>query len=377
MMSVSLFLPLSWAVASPLLSALPTWYVYGFAFLIGATVGSFLNVCILRIPEEGVSIFYPRHSRCPVCHTQIAWFDNIPILSWLALRGKCRTCKTPISLQYPLVELLTAVMAVAVVKRFGLQPVSLVWFALICSLIVITFIDMAWWIIPDVISLPAIPLGIVLAYVVGDPMPSWQSAVWGAVLGGGLFLLISQGYVWLTGRQGMGMGDAKLLGMIGAFLGWKVLPLVILLASAQGLLAAVLLYSLGWRQGVPEDLLEPEHDHGAKSAEVSSPSHPGEITTQQAQPGSESPSELAHPTNTTVHHEASPTDESPDAAFVSEKIEQNGTSHVEEGHASEQDMSFRRVAIPFGPFLSLAAIEVLFWGESIFVFLGHYLRFSW
>lgn len=337
MLSLS-FLP-CFAVSSTL-SQLPAWYVYGFAFVVGATVGSFLNVCILRIPEEGVSIFYPRGSRCPYCHTDIRWYDNIPILSWLWLRGRCRVCKAPISIQYPLVELVTAVLAVAVVKRFGLHPVALVWFAFLCALLVITFIDMAWWIIPDVITLPAIPIGVGLAYLVGDPMPSWQSSAIGAAAGAGLFLAISQGYALLMKREGMGMGDAKLLGMIGAFLGWKSLPLVILLASAQGLLAALLLYALGWREGVPDDFYDDEDEEFDAEA---SPHQPKE-------------GDAAHA------HDVSPS---------------NDIVLAVEGDEEEDDeVGLRGVAIPFGPFLSLAAIEFLFWGESLYVWLAKVLHFS-
>ncbi len=348
---------------SPLFSAaaslppLPAWYIYGFTFFMGAAVGSFLNVCILRIPEEGVSIFYPKNSRCPVCKTEIKWYDNIPIASWLWLRGKCRSCKTPISIQYPLVEVLTAVMALAIVKTFGVKPVSLVYFLLVCSLIVITFIDMAWWIIPDVISLPGIVIGITLAYFVGHPLPTWQDAAFGALLGGGLFLTISQGYSWITGREGMGMGDAKLLAMLGAFLGWKALPLVILLASAQGLLAALVLYLLGWREGVPDDFYE-EDEESQKASTSDDSVEPSEVTE-------------AAVVEEAVDASAS-SDEKPVAEPASGSEE---TSNEEEPESEEEEEpGLRGIAIPFGPFLSLAAIEFLFWGERMYLWVAKYLQ---
>ena len=346
---------------TPVLSQLPGWYVYGFSFLFGAIVGSFLNVCILRIPEEGVSIFYPRNSRCPECKYEIKWYDNVPIVSWLLLRGKCRSCKTPISLMYPLVELITAVMAVAVVKHFGLKPVSLIWFALICALIVITFIDMAYWIIPDVISLPGIVIGIVCAYFIGPPgLPHWKDAVIGAAVGGGLFLFISYGYAWLRGREGMGMGDAKLLGMLGAFLGWKMLPLVILLASAQGLAAALLLYTLGWREGAPEydedeDIPE-EHKHSKAS-----------------EPDADPEENMAESLEEAMEREDA--EESEQEPVVASPEETEKLAEDAELDEEEEDVGLQGIAIPFGPFLSLAAIEVLFWGEQIYVWLARVLRF--
>ncbi|TNE44618.1 MAG: prepilin peptidase [Deltaproteobacteria bacterium] len=355
-----LLYPLFSAAAS--LPPLPAWYIYGFTFFMGAAVGSFLNVCILRIPEEGVSIFYPKNSRCPVCKTEIKWYDNIPIASWLWLRGKCRSCKTPISMQYPLVELLTAVMALAIVKTFGVQPVSLVYFVLVCSLIVITFIDMAWWIIPDVISLPGIVLGIALAYFVGHPLPTWQDAAFGALLGGGLFLTISQGYAWITGREGMGMGDAKLLGMLGAFLGWKALPLVILLASAQGLLAALVLYLLGWREGVPDDFYEDEEE--------------AQGTVESNEKAAEKPSEPAEAEEVAAVEESVEASGASDEAPVGEPEASSEEASAEKDPESEEEEEpgLRGIAIPFGPFLSLAAIEFLFWGERMYLWVAKYLQ---
>ena len=241
------------------LTQLPMWYIYGFVFVMGAMVGSFLNVCILRMPEEGMSVIYPPNSHCPQCHAQIHWYDNIPIISYLFLRGRCRSCHLSISIQYPLIELLTAIMAIAVLKRFGLQWASLVIFILVAGLIVITFIDLAHWIIPDEISLSGIPIGVAASFFIGAPhFPTWQNSVWGAVIGGGSLLAISLFYEYILKRPGMGLGDVKLPAMLGAFLGWKSLFLVVLLASIQGLLVGASLYFLGWQPELPYDDWEDE-----------------------------------------------------------------------------------------------------------------------
>jgi leader peptidase (prepilin peptidase)/N-methyltransferase len=335
----------------PLVLSIPTWYVYIFVFAIGAAIGSFLNVCIYRIPQENMNITSPRRSQCPACKNEIRWYDNIPLFSYLWLSGRCRSCKQPISLRYPLVELISAVLAIAVLKRFGLQPVSLVWFALICALIVITFIDLEHWIIPDIISLPSIPLGIGFAALIGSPMPNWRDAVIGAFIGGGVFFIISKGYELIRRQPGMGLGDAKLLAMLGAFLGWKALPLLILLASAQGLIATLVLYAFGWREGVPDDLLEDE--------ETSSVDAPNKARFDTAKPSS---------TGEELHAD------NPDQCIDQDDAKPTLTQDEQCAENSEvQEVGIFKTAIPFGPFLSLAAIEVLFWGDRIYQWVANIL----
>lgn len=355
--------------ANPSLPPLPPWYLYSFTFLMGAIVGSFLNVCILRIPEEGVSIFYPRNSRCPQCGYSLRWYDNVPVLSWLFLRGQCRSCKNPISLQYPLVELVTAVLAVAVVKRFDATLAALILFIFVCALIVITFIDMAYWIIPDVISLPAIPLGILAALWIGPPLPTWQEAVWGAVLGGGIFLSISLTYEFIMKRPGLGMGDVKLLAMIGAFLGWKAIPSVILLASAQGLIAAILLYFLGWRKGVP-DIYEDED-----SDQLARPTEDGQTTEDSGSEALEArPEDASEATTEEVQEQEETSSDEPsiaEAAGDGSAIQEDLPS----GELEEEGVGFRAVAIQFGPFLCLAALETLFWGKQIMLWYIRLFQF--
>lgn len=200
-------------------------------FLYGAIVGSFLNVVILRLPEEGASIAFPA-SHCPKCQTELHWYENIPMLSFLVLRGKCRTCKVPISIQYPLVELAMGVLAVLLVQKFGVSSSFFIYFVYVAALLAVIVIDLYHQIIPDVISLPGIVYGVLASFVL--PYVSWQDSLLGLLFGGGIFYLIALGYYLLTKRQGMGGGDIKLLAMIGALQGWQALPFVIFCSSLLG-----------------------------------------------------------------------------------------------------------------------------------------------
>nr|WP_303649936.1 A24 family peptidase [Desulfobotulus pelophilus] len=205
------------------------------AFIFGALVGSFLNVCILRIPV-GLSIVHPP-SRCPACERPIAFYDNVPILSWLLLRGKCRNCKEPVSPRYMLVELLTGSLAAGLMWKFGLQPAAILFFFFAAALVVITFIDIDHRIIPDVISLPGIPAGFLASgyFVIG-----FMDSAIGILAGGGSLLAVALGYRILTGRDGMGGGDIKLLAMIGAFIGWQGVLFTIFASSLTGTLIGLL-----------------------------------------------------------------------------------------------------------------------------------------
>ena len=210
------------------------------SFVLGAVIGSFLNVCIWRIPEEK-SIVFPS-SHCPKCGTSIRPYDNIPILSWLALRGRCRDCGEAISPRYPLVELLTGLLSLALGWLYGPSLPYLAAFLFAAALVVITFIDLDHQIIPDVISLPGIPVFLLLAvFVMG--VGFWDSLL-GVLVGGGFLYLIAVGYELLTKREGMGGGDIKLLAMIGAFLGWQSLFFVVFMSSILGALVGVVLIAL-------------------------------------------------------------------------------------------------------------------------------------
>ena len=215
------------------------------SFLYGICVGSFLNVCICRIPI-GKSIIFPG-SACMACQNPVKFYDNLPILSYILLKGKCRTCKAPFSIRYPLTEFLTGLSALFVYYKFGLSLDALLYFIFIAMLIVITFIDIDHQIIPDVISLPGIPIGVLFAAL------SRNQEIWGALIesligilaGGGSLYLVALTYKTVTGKDGMGGGDIKLLAMIGALIGWKGVLFTIFAGSAIGTLLGIggMLYS--------------------------------------------------------------------------------------------------------------------------------------
>jgi leader peptidase (prepilin peptidase)/N-methyltransferase len=203
------------------------------AFALGTCVGSFLNVCIHRIPAEE-SIVRPG-SRCPQCRQPIAWYDNVPFVSWVLLRARCRHCGAAIAARYPLVELATGALAVLALVAFGPTPRALVAFAFAAALLLVTFIDLDHRFIPDEVSLPGILVGLAVSFWLGDPSP--LDAVLGAVLGGGVLWVVAWTYERATGVEGMGLGDVKLLAMIGAFLGWQAIPAILIIASVTGSLA--------------------------------------------------------------------------------------------------------------------------------------------
>jgi len=208
-----------------------------FVFVFGAAIGSFLNVCIYRLPEQQ-SIAKPL-SQCPHCHHPIRFYDNIPLISYLILKGKCRDCGEKISWRYPLVELITAILALLLFAKFYLTLNFLVFFIFTAVLIVITFIDLDHQIIPDLLTLPGIPIFFLLAvFVVGVP---WMEAAIGLLIGGGVLFAIALGYEVITKREGMGGGDIKLLALIGGFLGWKSLIFVLLFSSLLGAVIGIAL----------------------------------------------------------------------------------------------------------------------------------------
>jgi leader peptidase (prepilin peptidase)/N-methyltransferase len=206
-----------------------------FAFIFGAVIGSFLNVCIFRLPAE-TSIVKPR-SQCPYCKHPIRNCDNIPLVSFIILRGKCRDCGGKISWRYPLVELITAALALLLFLKFGLTLKFLIFFIFTSVLIVITFIDLDHQIIPDIITLPGIPIFFLAAiFLVKIP---WLEALLGLLIGGGVLFTIALIYEFISKREGMGGGDIKLLAMIGGFLGWKSLMFVLLFSSFSGVIVGI------------------------------------------------------------------------------------------------------------------------------------------
>jgi leader peptidase (prepilin peptidase)/N-methyltransferase len=206
------------------------------AFIFGICIGSFLNVCIFRLPA-GKSIVHPPSS-CPGCNAAIRFYDNIPVLSWFILRGQCRNCHAPIAFRYVMVELLGGFMAVCVYLRFGPSVQGIIYFGFIAALLVITFIDIDYHIIPDVISLPGILLGFAVSFFI--PTLNWMDSLLGILAGGGSLYAVAWGYERITGKEGMGGGDIKFLGMIGAFIGWQGVLLTIFMGSAIGTLVGLI-----------------------------------------------------------------------------------------------------------------------------------------
>ncbi len=206
------------------------WVETALAFIFGLIWGSFSNVVIHRLPQ-GLSVVRPR-SHCPKCKAPIRWYDNIPVLSWIFLGAKCRACKAPISWRYPFVELLTGIVFAAVVWKYGYQwyTIELIYFC--WALIVVSFIDIDHFILPDVFTLSGIVIG--LAGAALNPEREFLPALFGVLMGGGFLWALAYLYFLWRKEEGMGGGDIKLLAWIGAVLGWTSVPFVIMVSSLIG-----------------------------------------------------------------------------------------------------------------------------------------------
>jgi leader peptidase (prepilin peptidase) / N-methyltransferase len=213
------------------------WLVY--AGVLGACIGSFLNVVIYRLPL-GQSLVSPP-SRCPICGNRLAWYDNIPIAGWLLLGGRCRKCKNRISIQYPIVELITAALFVLVVWLTPPGPLLVTRLLLVGILIALFGIDLEHQIRPNTITLPGIVAGLLLSTIAP---PGLRDAVIGVLLGGGILYGIAGAYYLWRREEGLGMGDVKMLAMIGAFLGWKAVLVTLVFSSFSGALIGVALIAL-------------------------------------------------------------------------------------------------------------------------------------
>ena len=202
--------------------------------LAGLLIGSFLNVCIYRLPRHE-SIVWPA-SRCTTCNRTLAWFENVPVISWLMLRGRCRGCGSLISVMYPLIELTTAVLFAGGALVYGVTPLLFVRLAFGCALIVLFVIDLQHQILPNVITLPGIVAGFFASLFLP---PGWLSSLIGLAVGGGILFAIAEAYYRLRGIEGLGMGDVKMLAMIGAVLGWPLMLLTLVIASFAGSVVGV------------------------------------------------------------------------------------------------------------------------------------------
>jgi len=206
-------------------------------FILGLAVGSFSNVCIYRIPRNE-SIIFPA-SHCTKCRSPIKPVDNIPLLSYILLKGKCRNCKSKISIQYPIVEFLTGFIYLIIYLIYCLSIQTLIYIILSSALIIITFIDLKEQIIPDIISLPGIVIGLILSFFV--PYISWIDSALGIIVGGGIILIIGLTGSLIFKKEAMGGGDIKLAAMIGAFLGWRAIIISLFLGFFLGALAGIFL----------------------------------------------------------------------------------------------------------------------------------------
>ena len=222
-----------------------------FAFLFGLALGSFLNVCIYRIPLKKSIVRPP--SSCPQCGAGIRFYDNLPVVSYIVLWGRCRHCRAPISLRYPLVEIIVGLLSVTLFIQFGLSPKSLFLLFFTAALIAVAFIDLQHKIIPDVISLPGILIGLAFSFFPSAGVSPLEALI-GVIGGGGFLFLVGTVFEKITGREGMGGGDVKLLAMIGAWMGWKALPFVVLLSSLTGAViggVALVIARQGVRSRIP------------------------------------------------------------------------------------------------------------------------------
>ena len=212
----------------------------GLMWVLGAVVGSFLNVCIYRLPRNQ-SIVWPA-SACPNCHRALSWYENVPIVAYLVLGGRCRTCRASISLRYPIVEALTAVVFAVAAWYYGPGILFVSRVVLGSALIVLFAIDLEHHLLPNVITLPGIAVGFAFSFVTE---PGWMASLIGIVVGGGILFVIGEAYYRIRHEEGLGMGDVKMLAMIGAFLGWPLTIMTLVMASFAGSVIGLFLIASG------------------------------------------------------------------------------------------------------------------------------------
>ncbi|WP_163995366.1 prepilin peptidase [Pyxidicoccus caerfyrddinensis] len=312
-----------------------------FLLVLGLCIGSFLNVVIARVPE-GLSIVRPG-SRCPKCGHVLAWYENIPLLSWLALRARCRGCATPISARYPLVELLTGLLYFACLRRFGWTYELVPALVLVTLLVPLTFIDLDHWILPLSMTVSGTLAGVALA------VPRGMGAFWDAVIGaaaGFLAFRLMEYVGWkVFKKEALGAGDKYLVAMLGAFLSWRALLGILLFASMQGAVVGILMLALTGRAGPrteePPAPVKPSGDEPSAD-EASGDGPPLTMTWDFTRPGLPLWKRLVLVPFCLLFQPI------PDAPLD------------EEGQ--EEDWVPDRTSIPFGPWLALAGLELLLLG---------------
>ena len=342
--------------------------LYIFCTLFAACLGSFSNVVIYRVPNH-LSIAWPP-SACPKCHERIKPYDNIPILSWLILRGKCRHCKNPISPQYVIVEAVCAVMGFFLCHQIfapnlevlfydGVFWRLMVLFAGLCIFVVgslaLAIIDYQTTEIPPEVALPIGGIGILVAFLLPDTWPYTTilgnidgiDSILGGCIGGGLVVLIIALYYLATKRIGMGGGDVWMMAMVGAFLGWQCLPFIFLAASLQGIIGAGIGIALGKKQ-------QTDTQSGLFRNQVADEVQAEIDADNQSKDSSQSADA-----------------EKPESAENAESADKSDES------SSEEDISTGKLAVPFGPFIALAAIEYVFFGQYLLPLITGHMLTPW
>ena len=344
--------------------------IYVFCTLIAACLGSFSNVIIYRIPNH-MSIAWPP-STCPKCGSRIKPYDNIPVLSWLILRGKCRSCKNPISIQYPIIEFVCALFGFFLCYQiFGTNLDILAHDGVFWRLMVLFFgrciflvgclalavMDLKSTEIAPEVALPIAGIGILTAFVLPQTWPfgniigniPWLDAVLGTLIGGSIIVLIIGAYYLLTRRIGMGGGDIWMMMMVGACLGWECLPFIFLAASIQGIVAAIIAIALGKRQ-------QTDTQNGLfRNAVIA------DLQTDSA----------SVPTETASESDASDANDHENAAAPDQA--EMPTSSAD----PNEEIETGKLAVPFGPFIALAAIEYAFFGQWILPLMTNGLLTPW
>jgi leader peptidase (prepilin peptidase) / N-methyltransferase len=322
--------------------SIPEFFVAPFLAVLGLLIGSFLNVVIARVPE-GLSVVSPP-SRCPKCGHSIAWYENVPVLSWLFLRGRCAGCKAPISARYVLVELLTGTLFVACYVRFGVDWSLALGLLMLCFAIPLTFTDAEHWILPDQLTLPGIALGVLMRIPLGTD--AVIAGIIGAV-GGFVLVRAIEWFGWLAFRkEAMGGGDKFLMALLGAFLGWRPILGIMLLSTLQGAVWGISMLLMYGRA---------RPDFGA----TTSPS--AETTAASETEGPDtlkfSPAMLARKMTLSRRLLLIPytlfLQDIPDPPVATE------------GSEDEPEWVPEKGSMPFGPWLCLAAVEIMLLGPTM------------